>query len=82
MTIVKHEPIDEIDARKVVRSRKAALGFEQPILLIQQNRIQKIVLWIFQILLRRKILFWRNHRIHENSRIPRSQYLSGFAGDW
>jgi hypothetical protein len=30
--------------------------------------IQKIVLWIFRILLRRKISLWRNHRIHENSR--------------
>ncbi len=36
---------------------KAALGFDQSILLIQQNCIQKIVLCIFRILLRRKIPF-------------------------
>ena len=70
MTIVKLIPIDEIDAIIAVGSRKAALGFDQPILPIQLNCIQKIVIWIFQILLRRKIPFWRNHRIHENCRMP------------
>ena len=70
MTIVKYETKDKIDAIESGMQWKSALGFVQTILQIQQNCIQKILLWIFQILLRRKIPFWRNHRIHENCRMP------------